>query len=76
MPLMPNIAHDERMVERDTANRKNGPITEEGGLDVLDGEWAYLPIVGLQPDTIQPAAIAGNGVANAPSFEVPRRLGQ
>ncbi len=76
MPPMPDIPHDECVVERDTANRKNGPITEEGGLDVLDGEWAYLPIVGLQPDPIKAAAIAGNGVANAPSFEVPRRLGQ
>ena len=76
MPLMPNIAHYERMVEGDTARRKNGPVAEEGGLDVLDSEWTNLPIVGLQPDTIQPAAIAGNGVANATSFEVPGRLGQ
>ena len=76
VPLMREVAHDERVVEGDAARRECRLVGEERGLDVLDFEWPHLPAVGLKANPIESAAIAGDRVANAAALEVGRRLGK
>ena len=73
---MAEVAHDESVVEGDTASRKRRLVGEEGRLDVFDCQWTHLPTVGLKPNTIKTAAITSDGVANAAALKVGGRLGQ
>gem|GEM_PF-4940350 len=57
---MAKVAHDKGVVEGDTASRKRRLVGEERRLDVLDGERTHPPAVGLKPNAIETAAIAGD----------------
>jgi hypothetical protein len=73
---MGEVAHDERVIKRDTAHGECRLVGEESRLDMLDCEWTYFPIVSLKPHAVEAAIIASDGVANAAALEVGRRLRQ
>ena len=76
MPLMGKVAHEEGVVKGDTACWESRLVGEEGRLDLLDCERTHLPMVGLKPDAIEPAAVAGDGVPHAATLEEGGRIGQ
>ncbi len=70
MPLVPEIAHDESVIESDTTRGKHCLVREGGRLDQIDGKWPNPPAFGLKPNAIETATIVGDGVANAPTLKV------
>jgi len=73
MPLVPEIAHDESVIESDTTGGKLCLVCEEGRLDQIDSKWSNPPAFGLKPNAIETATIAGDGVANASTLKVAGR---
>ena len=60
MPFVTDIAHDKRVVERNTASRKHGRIREECRMDLLDSERMDTPVVRVKPDAIESGGIVSN----------------
>jgi len=56
MPLMRDIAHQQRAVERDASSRKQGFIGKIARMHKIDRERLHPPGARAQHDTVQPAA--------------------
>jgi hypothetical protein len=69
VPLVANIPHDERVIKADAVGRKHFGIRKIARFDMVHGERAYLPSLGLEPDYIESATVGRGGVSDTAAFE-------
>jgi len=75
VPLVLEVAHQERRVESNRALWEPLPILEERRLHAPNGKRLDVPPVGPQLEAVQPAALRGRRVAERSGLEDRRRYG-